>query len=684
MSAPSMRTHIAERGVVTMLRYVVRYKWLPFLGLIIGFCFGLGLLLLVAPDYRASTRVMLDPQIIRTEAEIIKSVPVLSKVAGTLALYKDKRFTEPNIFERIVKTGHDENTQRERVLSRLLRMITVRILDGTAILEISVHHPNPDRAAQIANVVLSSYRERKMDERFEASRELTERAKKNLEAARLKMDSSKSLLHKYRQENSEAIALLDSDGQGESEALRLSLIDTESRMDALKKKLDKAEADVSKGRTATRKASLKNEEKAILQQLGILGQRYGEKHPKIIALNAALQTVRSKMASSVPDPRTEILSMLAAEEKKLASLEANLERLSKSYSEKTSILSTLSALESDAAIHQRLYENLLMRYQTVEADAEYRESDLRIISMASIPSKPDLDLRVRVVLLLGLLGFVLGAAFVFIKAIFNTGFTSVAQLEGMTGYPVFAAIPETISRKNAVHVTMAEKPAAVLAESLRSLRVALRLRSEGGARGPRVVAMTSTLPYEGKTSLAVMLAMIAAKSGERVCIVDCDLRRPSVHKAYGIGNARGLQDYLTGDSGMDDIIYRRDPSGVHLVTAKAVPTYSLTLLTSGRMEKLIGDLREQYDLIILDAPSSLAFADARVLARMVDQLLYVVAWNSTRRAGVLSSLKAYSDMRYASLALVLNKVEMQEYLRESASAILYQYGQEEEVVVQQS
>jgi len=176
----------------------------------------------------------------------------------------------------------------------------------------------------------------------------------------------------------------------------------------------------------------------------------------------------------------------------------------------------------------------------------------------------------------------------------------------------------------------------------------------------------------------VMLAMVAAKSGERVCVVDCDLRRPALHKAFGIGNARGVADYLSDRLGLDEVIYRKDPSGVHLVTAKPVPSYSLTLLTSGRMERMIELLREQYDLVILDAPSSLAFADARVLARMVDQTLYVVAWNRTRRESVIASLKAYADMGYADLALVLNKVDLAEYLRDSAAAVIYQYGQADE------
>ena len=334
-----------------------------------------------------------------------------------------------------------------------------------------------------------------------------------------------------------------------------------------------------------------------------------------------------------------------------------------------------TGLEMAAASAQRLYEEYVLKYQATLAEHDVNLADLRVVSFATIPATPDVGPRLLQVMLLMLAGFMLGLIKIILGTVFARGFTSVQQLETATGYPVFASIPAAGGASGPMHHKILEDPAAILAESLRSLRISLRLRGEAGYR-PRTVVFTSTLPDEGKTSLSVMLATVAAKSGERVCVVDCDLRRPSLHKAFGIGNARGLADYLSDRLSLDEVIHRRDPSGVHLITGKSIPSYSLTLLTSGRMERLIDSLREQYDLVILDAPSSLAFADARVLGGMVDQMLYVVNWNRTARHSVLASLKNYADLGYEPLALVMNKVDLGEYVRDSAAAVIYRYGHE--------
>ncbi|MBU6234271.1 MAG: AAA family ATPase [Alphaproteobacteria bacterium] len=665
-------THVSGRDFLTLLRFVMRHKWLPFAGMALGFGAGLAALALMPPLYSASTRVMVERDALRTEAQIVESTPVFEKVAGTLGLYRDPRFAKESVFEKIMQSGDEENALRERVIGRLEKIVSVRALEGTGILDITVRFSNPERAAQIANVVLSAYRERKMDERFEQSREISAWMGKHLESVRKQADDAQKRLQDYQIKYGIATDS-DTGARGQIQILQSQIEAGEVAIAALKAKL----AGMPEPQAKAVSPALKTEEAAIKKQIQIQGQRYGDKHPKMIALNAALQSVRAKLSRKTMDPRKAISAEIADTEDKLGRMRTELEAISKSASEGSKVQYELTALQSEAAANMRLYENMLVKYQNVVADADLQDQGLKIVSMATIPSSPDQQNRLSLLLGLGITGFLIGALVVFIRAFFNTGFTNAAQLEGMTGYPVFAAVPDAAMKGVAIHHTVIEKPAAILAESLRSLRVALRLRSDNTIRGPRVVSVTSTLPNEGKTSLAVMLAMIAAKSGERVCIVDCDLRRPSLHKAFGIGNARGLQDYLNGDSSVEDVIYRRDSSGVHMITAKAAPTYSLTLLTSGRMELLIQDLRDRYDFIVLDAPSSLAFADARVLAKMVDQTMYVVSWNRTRREGVLTSLKAYADMGYENLALVLNKVDLREYLRESASAVVYQYGHEE-------
>lgn len=680
------RNMLVGHNLPSVLAGLWRRKWIPLLSFAAGI--GLGLIALVAApaQYRANAQIMIESAdenagVLHSEAAIIESVPVLSKVAGILRLYRDDEFKRAGFFDTLMFDRDDENAVRDRVMNRLMHMIDVSIVRGTSIIDMTVRHPDPDRAAQIANAVLTAYQERKVDERFEQSRQIGSWMSKRLETIKAEGAAAKQRLQDFQALHG-SLMLSNNDLKAERLAmLNRSIGDAQSEIAALSARIDEVKTGKTGGAQAVdnvlkseRVNNLKKTESAMAANLAQMQKRYGDKHPKIITQRAELERVREDIAKETGNVISSLEQDLAAAQGRMTSLEMQIDDVTAGADADGALRVELENLESDVAANARMYSDFMSKYQDLLAQTELRMADMKVISMATIPAHPDQRARMGVVLGLGLIGFLSGLLYALLRILWSKGFTSAEQLESMTGYPVFAAVPmANKGSDDAVHHAVMQDPAALLAESLRSLRVSLRLRGDTGRR-PRVVSFTSTLPDEGKTSLAVMLAMIAAKSGERVCVVDCDLRRPSLHKAFGIGNARGLADYLSDRLSLDEVIYRKDPSGVHLVTAKAVPSYSLTLLTSGRMERLIGALREQYDLVILDAPSSLAFADARVLARMVDQTLYVVAWNRTRRESVTSSLKAYADMNYADLALVLNKVDLSEYLRDSAAAVIYQYG----------
>ena len=173
--------------------------------------------------------------------------------------------------------------------------------------------------------------------------------------------------------------------------------------------------------------------------------------------------------------------------------------------------------------------------------------------------------------------------------------------------------------------------------------------------------MTSSLPGEGKTTLCAWMARMAARSGERVIVVDCDLRRPALHNAFRIANNATLVDYLTGQMELQDIINKDDKSGLHIITGKPVPTNALDLLSSPKMKKLVASLREMYDLVILDSPTSLAVSDGRVVAQMSDRTLYVVHWGKTARPVVMSGLKQFEDVGYQNIGLVLSRVDIRKH-----------------------
>lgn len=181
--------------------------------------------------------------------------------------------------------------------------------------------------------------------------------------------------------------------------------------------------------------------------------------------------------------------------------------------------------------------------------------------------------------------------------------------------------------------------------------------NKSGKGGGQIVTITSTTTGEGKTSIAAAMANIAAQSDLKVLLIDADMRRPALHKHYGIGNARGLSDYLSNRLPIDDVIYTGSKQNVHVMTTKAIPTHALTLLNSDRMEALLRRTRERYDIIIIDTPSSRYFTDARITSQWSDLTLYIVESGKINHNEICAVLKSFWNNRLYHLALVLNKAE---------------------------
>jgi capsular exopolysaccharide synthesis family protein len=322
----------------------------------------------------------------------------------------------------------------------------------------------------------------------------------------------------------------------------------------------------------------------------------------------------------------------------------------------------LAALTRDVHAARQMFDIFLASHNAVDAPpATALALGARLISPAIIPvhaSWPPLRLWLYTaaggsLLVLCALALMLGNA--------TRTFRSAREAEEHTGLPCHALIP-TVPMDDATGAPVADailSPAARhAAESLRALRAMTGLRAPDGTERPRVLALTSSYPGEGKSTLAAWLARTAAQSGERVIIVDCDMRRPALHRAFACVRDKTLPDYLDGNARLEDIVNTSDAGGVHMIFAGAVPARALELLSGERLHRLIAALRKTYDLVILDCPACMAVTDPLILARQADLTLYNVIWNETPRTVLDTALRLFDTRDRARMALVLNKVDM--------------------------
>ncbi|WP_138494606.1 CpsD/CapB family tyrosine-protein kinase [Paenibacillus pinistramenti] len=199
-------------------------------------------------------------------------------------------------------------------------------------------------------------------------------------------------------------------------------------------------------------------------------------------------------------------------------------------------------------------------------------------------------------------------------------------------------------------------PASTAAESVRALRVFIRQHLRSSGEGT-VIMLTSANEGEGKTLLAANLAVSFAQEGKRVCIIDANLRKPALHKAYGLKNGNGLADYLMGSVEAEAVIRPGSTPGLSIITGGAEPLNPSELLSNERMGQLLSKLKQQFDIVLLDSAGVLSYTDARVLASLTDGAVLVVRYGRTKREAVRKA-KQYMDQAGVNvLGIAMNQVK---------------------------
>lgn len=683
LAPASMPGRLGEHDLQGFVKAVLWRKWLILGSILAGILLGAAVFFLTPTTYKsealldAGTARMADgiglaalanPANLQTQVQVLSSPALLEKLAGKLNLYADPEFA--GVFEQNSETG-----RYDRILRTLSKGLNVELVPGSSVVAVRYSSPSPEKAAMIANTLVDLYLERQITSKFDDASRNAKWMSQRLETLKQDLGQAQHRLDVFAAENDlGAVGDIDltqrgalglDDQKSKARAELTALQSTLDRIDEIADKNPEGLEGIEEIATSPTVAALRQNEVAAQTRIAELGMRYGDRHPALLAANRELAQTRASLRAEVQNTVARLQNQKNLLEKQITSVDSQFDAAQGDYRSQSQARVQLSALMADVDSGRRVYEDFLNKYREVLSRADMQSPDGVVISRAPIPTMPD---RIGFTLMLalgGVMGLFAGLFAALAAAGMQNVFLNAGELEqACGGYPVYGVVPAAENNAGGVRAVI-ENPAGPLAEAMRSLRMNLRLRAkplaEDAEKTAQVLSFTSTKPDEGKTTLSVWLAAVAAKAGERVVIVDCDLRRPSLHKSFGIGNAKGLADYLADRLALNDVIHRKDPSGIHLITAKAVPGYALTLLTSGHVERLIRALKEDYDLIILDAPSSLSFADARILSRVADTTLYAVEWNRTRRDLTVASLKQYADMGCTDLALVLNRVDPRHY-----------------------
>lgn len=393
----------------------------------------------------------------------------------------------------------------------------------------------------------------------------------------------------------------------------------------------------------------------ISQQLAERSAQFGNRSLEVLSLQAGLREVNAQIRTELGRIRASLESELAGALQYQRSIEAIVTSLEQELARRNQAEVRLRELERETDANKNLLEVFLKRYQEISQQVGMNQPSAALVTPALEPDWSG-GLRRPIIVFagFGLLGLILAAAAVALAEVFSSGFHKMDHVESELRQPMLALIPQmrNFRRSRELARLILHDPKSAFTESIRELSASLRMFV---GTPNKIILFTSSVAQEGKTTVAISLARLSASSGQRVIILDCDLRRPRIHKMLKSGS-EGLSDLLRGQSDLDEVIQVDDESGVHFITCGTHTNTPAELLGTMRMKLLLQELSRQYNLIILDTPPVMSAADARLLAMLADFVVYLVEWRKTPRKLVRLGLNRLAQSHNDRVGMVFTKV----------------------------
>ena len=639
-----------------------------------------------------------DAASLQNQIQILTSRDLAGKVIDKLHLQNDPEFAPGaggGLSDALVSTvswltgrqfspaGDTAQSRRDRdaTIDKFLSRESVDVLGLSTTISIGFSASEPEKAARIANAIANAYIAFQMEEKARIANETTAWLYDRIAKLSDQVQAAEAAAQKYKAENNLNDA---ADGTPLSDQ-QLSAIDTQivqARSDlAQKEAVYKRVQDlVSSGHPADIAqvvdspviVQLRTQQADLQRQLSDLTSRYGPKNPKLIAAEQQRADLDSKIAQEVDRVTGSIANDVAVARANLGSLEASLKTAEGAAADQNMKRVKLKALQAEAMSTRTMYEAFVTRLR--ETQDAINTSDAQIISEAPVPLFPSFPQRWLIVgasipigLLLGLLAALLAEKFDWpaesgrVRAVAPRQFEPAPAMaaaprpaaDPYRGAPILADVPDAAPVRAASYPI--DWPRSAFTHSLASLLQRIVASNDGERL--RAVAFTSAQAGEGKTTMAVALARMAAQSGLRVIVLDGNFAKPAAAAMMGLNALPvGLEDVFAGKRPLSRTMFK-DPRSGALVLAAARPVPNASQFAAARKTaQLVDHLKRACDLLIIDTPAVLASADARPLLMLADAVVMVSRFNGEPRVTLGHALDALASMGAPPAGIVLARM----------------------------
>jgi capsular exopolysaccharide synthesis family protein len=379
----------------------------------------------------------------------------------------------------------------------------------------------------------------------------------------------------------------------------------------------------------------------------VLRESYTEVHSEVSKLTKTITQLKKVLIETIKN-----LKESSREQKEL---------LEKQIAKQQKLLNTLPAdermygqLQRKFVVNEKIYSYLLEKRSETAIVKAATVSKNRVIDSALLPKAPIKPKRKLIVLVGMILGFILGVALAFLRNYLDDRINEEEDITKVTNVPRLGVIPHI--KKDGEKVQVFLSPKSALAESFRNLRTNLQFMGREHS-GAHVVAVTSTVGGEGKTTICINLGGIMSIADKKTVILNLDMRKPTLHKKFGLKNGKGMSTLLSGRTSLGEVIQATQYANLDVITSGPVPPNPSELIQSELMERVLEKLRDVYDVIILDTPPIGLVTDARTLMHFADTSLYVLRADYSKKE-FLRSIEKLSREEISGLGILLNDVKL--------------------------
>ncbi len=680
---------------------------------LIGIVLGFWLQRVLPPKYASTVSILLEPKRpggvgddgqfanlqvdgtkIGTVVSIIESSTLLSRVVQSENLADDPDFSGPmpSILDRsctfllkwlpfpVCQPSPPESNSREareaRALYRLQHAVSTTRVNFTYVINVQVTAPKASDAQRLATAVAEAYLDDQFETRQEAAVRDTTWLAAQLAEMRTELISSEEKVEALRRQYG-----LTETAQGPNTTtdrqviteLTAQLVTAESAVASAQAKYQQVER-IRKGNgdlgslpeaaSSLTIQQLRMQETEAARKIADLSARYTANYPGLIdaerdkkALDARISAEIGRIADSIKNDyetavarRDELTKMLGQQVDTTQDDTNSAGRVK------------LREAQRIVAANQAFYDAQLRRLREAELLKTRQDVEARILSPADAPQGPKFPKRSIFLLLGAFVGLTSGIGIAGGRLLFENRYVTASWTEETLALPILGLLPLVrrremagIGRRSGIQEYLRLKPLSRFAEALRSLRAGLR---NSTPIAPRVIHVTSSVPGEGKSTVAAALATSAAIAGLRTVLVDLDIRNSSVSNLFNLQESKGVVDVIQGNSMIGTALQTFDQLPLTVMAVGSASRLSPDMIGSPRFGAMIQKLANDFDMVILDSPPILAVSDSVLIANVADATLFVVQWRTTPKEIVRQGIKVLRANGATLAGVVFNKMDL--------------------------